>query len=157
MKEVLASPQHELFFDPFAEEGAEEFNPIVAHEAMWERYAAHEIEHDYTVDHFVADTQALMLDAQFTERFDEAAAIAQRMHMLCGEDHGLAQRVSANETLQELLGDEHHHEVSDVHGHDHKQHNKQSRLKLEEETEESKKKKKWFTGFFASLFRGRRK
>jgi hypothetical protein len=134
------TPEKELFYDPFASQGEQYFDPEVAHQAMWEKYAGRDVEHDYTADKFVSDTEALMLDAQFVGQFDQAQAIAERMHVMCGEDHGLQQSVTANESLSGLLGNNNHD------GHDHGLH-----AKDEDDDKKDKKKKKkrlrrgWFS------------
>ncbi|HVV26215.1 MAG TPA: hypothetical protein VHC21_04265 [Candidatus Saccharimonadales bacterium] len=136
MSERLASEQ--LFFDPFAaEEGkAEFFDPQVSHQAMWERYANDEVKHDYTADKFVADTEALMMDAQFVGQFEAAQAIAERMHMLCGEDHGLRASMEASS----LLGNH-----PDDHDHNH---NEQAHDEKDQKKSKKAKKKK-FRGWFS--------
>ncbi len=129
----------QLFFDPFAEQdGQEYFDPIAAHRTMWERYAAGEVEHDYTADEFVADTQALMLDAQFTGQFEQAQMIAQQMHLLCGEDHGLQASLRQNLGAQDMLNGLSHAHDHDGHADTDENAGKSSKKK------KKKKRKVWF-------------
>lgn len=97
------------YFDPFIENGEQIFDPVSSHELITQRYLANDIDHDYSADEYVRDTQALMLDAQFLDRFEDARAIAARMHEICGENHDLTESVNANEafhhTLIGMLGD----------------------------------------------------
>jgi hypothetical protein len=112
MSEVLTD--RELFLDPFT---GEMFDPIASHEVILERYKSGEVEHDYTADRFLEDTQALMMDAQFMGMYAEAQSIAARMHILCGEDHNLAQTMQNNEAMRALFGDKDEHSDSDGHNH----------------------------------------
>ena len=138
MNETLNSSAEKNFFDPFAEAGQENFDPVVAHANLWERYKNHEIEHDYTADNFLSDTQALMMDAQFLGQFAQAQVIVARMHELCGEDHGLAQSLQNNEVVSNYLNSFDSHS-----GHNHKpgQHNKNSDKDDEKEKDPKKDKK----------------
>lgn len=90
MPERLQPHQETMFFDPFAENGAEEFNPLLSHAAMWARYLNKEVEHDYTADRFVSDHQALMMDSIFLGRYEEAELMAASMHRGCQHDHELS-------------------------------------------------------------------
>ncbi len=128
MNESLVTPAKDLFLNPFAENGEEMFDPMVAHQKLWERYQNHEIEHDYTADKFVADTQALMMDAAFVGRFEQAALIAAQMHILCGEDHNLQQSLQANSFFNQTDTERDHH------GHNHQA--------ADEESSKKKKQKK---------------
>jgi hypothetical protein len=129
------TPQIE-FLDPLSESGAEVFDPLASMEAITARYLDNEVEHDYTADKFVSDTQSLMLDAQFVGKFEEAQAIAMRMHQMCGEDHGLQMSLNANESfssaLEGMLGSNEHdgHDHGPTHDYD------------EDGTKKSKKKKR---------------
>lgn len=86
----------QLFYDPFAEEGEQFFDAAASFDAIKARYQSGDVEHDYTADKFVSDTQALMLDAHFVGQFEQAQAIAARMHELCGEDHALREALQAS-------------------------------------------------------------
>jgi len=130
------SAEKQLFFDPFAEGGEQLFDPQTAHQSMWERYAAGDVEHDYTADKFVADTEALMMDAQFVGQFEAAQAIAERMHVLCGEDHGLRESM----------------ETSGLFGHQHDglgEHDHNEAGEKDEKKKAKKDKKKKFRGWFS--------
>lgn len=93
----------QLYFDPFAEEGEQLYDPIQAFSAMEQHYLEGRVEHNYAADEFVAQTEAAMLDAVFLERFDAAQVIASRMHQLCGEDHGLNQAAQRSEVFSSLM------------------------------------------------------
>lgn len=109
MEHMERATEQQLFFDPFAAEGAQ-FSPLDSFDYIYERYKNNEISHDYTADAFVQDVEALMLDAVFVEQFEAAALIASRMHQLCGEDHTLRSAL----TESGLFGGE-----EDNHGHEH--------------------------------------
>ncbi len=100
-----------LYYDPFAEEGQEYFNPIESFNQIIENYQQDKVEHNNAADLFVARTEALMHDAHFLERFDAVQAIAAQMHNMCGEDHNL--RLSL-ESSQLFSGT---HNDNDGHGH----------------------------------------
>jgi len=102
----------QLFFDPFAESSEQLFDSLKSHEVLFAHYEAGKVEHDYSADEFVADTEALMLDARFVGQFEQAQAIAAQMHLLCAEDHGL--RSSMNDSLlfaQPAEHDDHDHSI----------------------------------------------
>lgn len=139
MSELLAA-ERQLFFDPFADAGEELFDPAQAHQAMWERYAARDVEHDYTSDHFVADTQALMLDAQFVGQFEQAQLIAQRMHMLCGEDHGLRESLLQNNEAHSMISGL----QRDVHNHSTEAGGAADKKDSSTKKKKKKKRKGWF-------------
>jgi hypothetical protein len=101
--------EEQMFFDPFAEEG-EEFKPLEAFDTIRERYENKEVEHDYTADQFVSDVEALMLDSTFMERFEEAEAIAARMHEMCVGDHAVQESMLGSEVFGS-------HGEDDGHGH----------------------------------------
>jgi len=131
-----------LFFDPFAETGAQqEFDPIASHQSLWERYKNSEIEHDYTADKFVADSQALMMNSHFAGRFEEAAMLASQMHAMCGGDEHLSKAVMGNEGFREMLG------PLESHGdHDHVESHSPEHEDIEDKKSKDKKKKRrrWF-------------
>lgn len=131
----------QLFFDPFAEAGEEPFDVVLSFQTIFERYENKEIEHDYTADKFVADTEALMLDAQFAGQFQQAQAIAMRMHELCMDDHVLQTSMSTSE----LFGQ------SQV-GHDSHQHDETAAHKKSEKKNTGKKDKKLSPGWLAALW-----
>jgi hypothetical protein len=106
--------EQELYFDPFADDGAELFDPNELFEQIKSNYEQGNIEHDYSADNFVKDTEALLLDATFVERFDAVQAIAAEMHRMCGEDHVL--RTAMSESGYFGSEDAHGHEG---HKHDH--------------------------------------
>lgn len=130
----------ELYFDPFADDGEQLFDPTAAFAELEQRYTDGDVEHDYTADNFVRDTEALMMDAAFVERFEEAQAIAARMHELCGEDHMLNQ---AFQEVSESRGLFNSHEIHD--GHNHQQ--SDDEYEIDPKTGKKVKKKKrrnWF-------------
>lgn len=100
------------FIDIFAEEGAQP-QPIDIEKTFVEivdRYQNQQIEHDYSADQFVQDTETLMLDATFQDQLEVANAIAAQVHAMCTHDHSLADSVSQNELLgQHSLEDGHNH------------------------------------------------
>lgn len=102
---MQASPEFDTsqYFDPFAEQG-QGWDPIAVFDEIFDNYAHGAVEHDYTADQFVTDTEALMLDAQFTENFAAMSSIAARMHQLCGEDHALQAAMKTSR----LFGDKEH-------------------------------------------------
>lgn len=110
--------EQDIFFDPFSE-GNEDFNPEDLFEAIFAKYQNNEVEHDYTADNFVKDTEALMLDARFTEQFSAFESIAARMHQLCADDHSLS---SAMENSS-LFGASQKHDSHDGHSHGHDEEN----------------------------------
>ncbi len=129
----------ELYFDPFAEEGEQEFNPMEAFAKIEQNYLDNKVEHDTAADEFVKGAEALMLDSKFNERFAELEAIAARMHELCGEDHGLNQAMQSSEIL----------------GKSHEDHDHEDALKFDKkddkESKKDKKKKKrrsWFGVYY---------
>lgn len=114
MFETAAAQDSELFYDPFAEEGEELYDADELHKELATRYLNKEIEHDYTADTFVKDTEAHMMTAHFKEEFAAMQTIMQRMHELCGEDHNLQQQMDGSEVLSSYS------ERDDAHvGHDH--------------------------------------
>ena len=136
----------ELYFDPFAEEAEQLFDPKAAFARLEERYIAGDVEHDYTADNFVRDTEALMLDAMFVERFDAVRAVALRMHELCGDDHMLSQSLQSNDSLSSLFGA---HKAHDGHDHAGEKHNHKNDDEYEVDVKTGKKTKKkkrrgWF-------------
>lgn len=130
----------ELFYDPFAEDDEVNFDPVTAHTELWERYENKEIEHDYAADNFLADTQALMMDAQFLGRYAEVEMIAARMHTLCGEDHMLEQTMQNNETFSDYFKLFDHHEDGNHAEHDHKD---EEESEIDPKTGKKKKKNKY--------------
>ena len=99
-----------IFFDPF---GAEQtgFNPDASLEQLMVRYEQGKIDHDYSVDTFVADTQALMMDAAFVEDFGAVERIANQMQAMCQHDHALRDAVTS---LEQNAGEsEHKHDHED--------------------------------------------
>lgn len=111
----LRNPELDIFFDPFA---AEDFNPEESFNALLQRYANNEVEHDYSADTFVRDAEVLLLDAQFVGHFAVAEQIVIQMHQLCAGDHGL--RIAMNEKIEGVLGDStdhysHDYDKSEVH------------------------------------------
>ena len=133
------------FFDPFAEEGEQTFDPIASMEAITARYLADEVEHDASADQFVAETQALILDAQFAGKFNEAVHIAEMAHLICGEDHAAQQSLYGNEsarsTIDGLVGQDAHA------GHDHgdAEHGKNGSNKNTKGKNKKKKFRRWFS------------
>lgn len=115
----------EAYFDPFADE-SEQTAPEELFQQIMDRYQNNEIEHDYTADKFVADTEALLLDSQFTENFAAYEQITARMHQLCGEDHLLASTMNESSLFSSKHG------LDDGHGH----------ASTDDPTHESKGKKK---------------
>lgn len=98
---MIGSPESMEFIDVFAEESAQP-QPIDIEKTFIEivdRYQNQEIEHDYSADQFVQDTEILMLDATFQDQLEIANAIAAQMHAMCTHDHNLANSVSQNELL----------------------------------------------------------
>ena len=98
-----------MFFDPFAEDN--NWDPEEAFEGIFEHYKTGSVSHDYTADMFVANTEAIMLGAQFTANFAAISSIASRMHQLCGEDHALQSAMQSSS----VFGARH----ADNDGHDH--------------------------------------
>ena len=136
------STTKELFFDPFAEAGEELFDPLTAHASMWERYQNREVEHDYTADNFLADTQAIMMDAQFLGRFDAAQSIAANMHAMCNHDQALAQSLQNNESTASYLNSFSSH---DGHSHgSHGEHEDDDETDSKTGKKKSKVKLSWF-------------
>lgn len=105
--------KQDLYFDPFAEDGSELFDPIDSFSQLRQAYEEGRITHDYSADEFVAKTEALMMDAIFVERFDAVQAIASQMHQLCGEDHGLRQQLGSSM----ISGINDSHSENDGHNH----------------------------------------
>ena len=137
----------ELYFDPFAEEGEQLFDPAHAFTQLEERYRAGNVRHDYTADNFVRDTEALMLDAVFVERFDAVQAMASRMHQLCGEDHMLGQAFQSNETFSDFMSG---HGKDDGHNHNdnsHSKHKDDDEYEVDPKTGKKTKKKKRYSWF----------
>jgi hypothetical protein len=107
-----------LYYDPFAEEGQEYFNPIESFNLILDNYQLDKVEHDNAADLFVARTEALMLDSQFLERFDAVQAIAAQMHNMCGEDHNIRNLMNKNPifgTGEHSKDDGHGHAIDSVH------------------------------------------
>ena len=105
----------QLYFDPLAEEG-EEFKPMEAFDYIRERYENKEVEHDYTADQFVSDVEALMLDSVFVERFEEAEAIAARMHEMCAGNHEVQESMERSEFFGSIKEDDGHgHNKEETH------------------------------------------
>lgn len=104
-----------VFYDPFAPQGEQFFDPLESYRLLEQRYAAGDVEHNYTADQFVADAAALVLDAHFTEKFEQAAIIEARMHQLCGglDGHG-DQTLSGSMKSNSVFGG---HGDHDGHGH----------------------------------------
>jgi hypothetical protein len=129
----MEQASQELFFDPFAENGGELFDATQTFDRLFERYAAGQVEHDYTADKFVADTEALLLDAQFVGQFEQAQNIVAMMQKLCAHDHALEQ------TLAESV-------LFSAKSHDHDDHNHTPHESGQDDDEKNKKKKKkgWF-------------
>lgn len=123
----MSQTMERQFFDPFAENG-HEFNALQSFELILERYQSDEIAHDYHADRFVADTEALLLDAVFVEQFEAVQMIAATMHQLCNHDQQLREQY-------ELYTEQHHF---DDH-HEHHLHEHQSK----DTDVKKKKKKKW--------------
>ena len=114
--------EQQLYYDPFADLGQESFDPTEAFLKAKHNYVQGSVEHDYSADKFVADTEALMLEAQFIDRFDAVQAIAAQMHQMCGDDHGLRssfERSSMGLTDGEHSeNDGHNHGPEDSHSHE---------------------------------------
>lgn len=98
-----------VFFDPFTEDN--NWDPEEAFEGIFEHYRSGSVLHDYTADMFVANTEVIMLGAQFTANFAAISSIAARMHQLCGEDHALQSAMQSSS----VFGARH----ADNDGHDH--------------------------------------
>jgi Zn-finger nucleic acid-binding protein len=104
------------FFDPFAAEGIQEFNPLQSYEIAKQRYSNNEVEHDYSADMFVADAEALVFDSQFAGMMEQAALIEADMHARCGgHDPSLQSSVQQSS----LFGKKEHYSHDDHAGHDH--------------------------------------
>lgn len=134
MSEVLS---HELYYDPFAEEGQELFDPVETFNLIKQNYLDRKVQHDSSADEFVSKTEALMMDSVFIERFDAVQAIMGQLHNLCGEDHNLNQAVMKNSYLSGI--DKH----SENDGHDHKEdHDDDDEYEIDPKTGKRVKKKK---------------
>ena len=105
-----------MYFDPFANE-ADQVAPDELFQQIMDRYLNNEIEHDYTADQFIADTEALLLDSHFTENFSAFERISAQMHQLCGEDHLLANSLVGNALFATNHGDDdgHNHDAANDH------------------------------------------
>ena len=138
MSESVSSK--ELFYDPFAPEGQELFDPLTAFASMWEKYQNGEVKHNDAADKFLADTQALMMDATFLGRFSEAQTIAASMHALCNHDPGLAQSLQGNDSVASYLDSFNSHD-----GHNHGSSKKHEDDEYDPKTGKKKNKKlSWF-------------
>lgn len=104
--------QHDVFFDPFSQQ---EFDPAGSFDTLLQRYLDNEVEHDYTADAFVRDTEALLLDAEFVGQFAVAEAIAMQMHELCGDDHAVKDAFQSLTTDKHDHDSDHDHEADEVH------------------------------------------
>jgi len=153
MPETLQLHQEKMFYDPFAENAADNFKPLNAHAAMWKRYHNREVKHDYTADQFVADTNALLMDTHFLGRYKEAEMIAASMHAGCIHDHTLSQSLEENSSTSTYLNS-----ASNEHaGHDHSDKKRSSEADTDAENKDKKKndkKKKLKPGWLSRLFRG---
>ena len=105
-----------MYFDPFANE-ADQVAPDELFQQIMDRYLNNEIEHDYTADQFIADTEALLLDSHFIENFSAFERISAQMHQLCGEDHLLANALGNNALFIANHGhdDGHNHKPANHH------------------------------------------
>lgn len=107
------------FFDPFAEDGDQRFDPLATMEIITARYIADEVKHDSSADKFVADTQALIMDAQFVGKYNEAIQIAEMAHIICGENHAVQQSLKRNESAHDTInGLVHEHQENKAQQHD---------------------------------------
>lgn len=108
------APETLEFLDPFAENGPELINPMDSFYTIVERYTNNEIEHDYSADRFVHDTETIIMDASFANMIDQANQIAAITHMLCGHDQALRSSVEQSS----LLG-QHGEHAEHQHDHEH--------------------------------------
>jgi hypothetical protein len=125
----------ELFYDPFAEEGEEMYDADALHVELAARYLNKEIEHDYTTDNFVKDTETAMMTAHYKGQFAAMQSIMQRMHEICGEDHNLQQQMNGSEALSVYD----RHNKNDGHTHAFGYDNKKSSDKKEDKKKSKKK------------------
>lgn len=103
------SPEKIEFLNPFAEAGPEAIVDVeAAFEVITERYLSDEIEHDYTADNYVRDTETLMLEATFQDKLDIANAIAAQMGAMCQHDHSLMNSVNESGLLGQHSGEHDH-------------------------------------------------
>lgn len=111
-----------LYFDPFAGENGETFDPIASLAAIEQRYLNREIEHDYSADQFVRDAEALVMDSRFAGLMEQAAVIEARMHAMCGDhDHALSTSLRDSSIFGEQAeASDHSHSHSHEHNHDRK-------------------------------------
>jgi hypothetical protein len=96
-----------LYFDPFAAPEHRFFDASESFDSILRRYTNNEVAHNYRLDDFLKDTEALMLDAQFMGQFNQMNYIASQMHALCLQDHELQQRLSDKNEHAHTFGDTH--------------------------------------------------
>ncbi len=144
-----ASVEAQLFYDPFAAEENQEFlDGAAAFDTILARYKNDEVVHDYTADDFVKDAEALMLDADFQERWSEMSYIAAQMHQLCGDDHGMMQRFEQSDVFSSFMQNNHDGHDHSHNSHDHK-HEKENDDGKDAKSKKKNDKKK--LGFWALL------
>jgi hypothetical protein len=140
--------EQNLYFDPFAENGAELFDPTEAFAQIKANYQQGGVEHDYSADNFVKDTEALLMDAAFLERFDAVQAIAAEMHRMCGEDHAVRSAMSQSDYFG--AEDSHNHQGHD-HSHEDDNRKKKKKEKKKKQSQNSKLKTNKQSGIWALM------
>lgn len=90
----------EMLYDPFT---GEFYDSIATFDAYLERYQNGKVEHDYSADEFLRDTQSIMMDAHFLGRMRDVQDIATRMHLLCNHDEQLSAAMLKNESASTYL------------------------------------------------------
>jgi hypothetical protein len=136
--------ERNLYFDPFADNGAELFDPSELFEQIKSNYEQGNVKHDYSADNFVKDTESLLMDAVFLERFDAVQAIAAEMHRMCGEDHNLRTAMQENG----YFGHENEHVL---HNHDHSHDEEDDKTKKKKKRKVKAKSRKEIMGFWVLL------
>ncbi|MGB4758970.1 MAG: hypothetical protein WBP26_02845 [Candidatus Saccharimonadales bacterium] len=99
----------DIFFDPFAGGDEEAWDAETAFDEIFARYANGKVEHNYTADMFVADTEAIVMDAHYAENLSAMTTIANRMHQLCNDDHQLQNAAQASGMLGKKPHSTHNH------------------------------------------------
>ena len=87
MSEQTLSPETLQFFDPFAEVEQQFVPDKIFSEMIERRYGEDgQVNHDYSLDSFLEDYEALQLDSQYVGNFAALEGMMERMAALCQHD-----------------------------------------------------------------------